>query len=136
MTKKKENPAKRGRKPKYTEAEIMQTAIDAYFNSLPDGKMPTVSGLALALGFEDRQSLYDYAGNPEFSCTLKKAILRVADRVEELLLSGGGGTGAIFWLKNHGWKDKTEADVNVKEYSLFEEEVRKKSEKWQNEKTK
>ena len=130
MTKKKENPAKRGRKPKYTEAETMQTAIDAYFDSLPEGKIPTVSGLALALGFEDRQSLYDYAGKPEFSGTLKKAILRVADRVEELLLNGGG-SGAIFWLKNHGWRDKTETDVNVREYNLFETATEEKAKKWQ-----
>jgi len=129
MTKKKENPAKRGRKAKYTEAEAMQAKIDAYFDSLPEGKIPTVSGLALALEFEDRQSLYDYAGKPEFSCTLKKAILRVSDRVEELLLNGGG-SGAIFWLKNHGWRDKTEQEVNVREYNLFETTTEEKAKKW------
>jgi len=131
MTKKKENPAKRGRKAKYTEAEAMQAKIDAYFNGLREDVMPTVSGLALALGFCDRQSLYDYKDNPEFTCTIKKAILRIEGEVESSLLSGEkSSTGAIFWLKNHGWRDKTEQEVNVREYNLFETTTEEKAKKW------
>ena len=33
----------------------------------------TITGLALFLGFNDRQSLYDYQEKPEFTCIVKKA---------------------------------------------------------------
>lgn len=44
-------------KPRYTDKEL-QSAIDEYFETNPD--KPTVTGLAYFLGFESRQSLYDY----------------------------------------------------------------------------
>lgn len=122
-----------GRPPAFKTVEELETAIEEYFTArkLAD-EPPTVSGLALFLGFADRQSMYDYKERPEYSCTVKKAITKMEDFAEVKLLKGEGqATGPIFWLKNHGWKDKTETDVNVQNYSLFEEAVEEKAKKYE-----
>lgn len=73
---------------------------------------PTITGLALFLGFESRQSVYDYEKNGEFSYIIKNARLRVEHGYEKSLKSDKP-TGAIFALKNMGWTDKMELDNNV-----------------------
>lgn len=77
----------------------------------------TITGLALFLGFESRQSVYDYEKNGEFSYTIKKARLHVENSYEKALLSKNS-TGAIFALKNFGWSDKQEIDHTTKGQSL------------------
>lgn len=95
-----------GRPRIFNTTEELQTAIDKYFN---EAEIKTVTGLALHLGFESRQSFYDYEKNDEFSYIIKKARLEVETAYEERL-SGNSPTGAIFALKNMGWKDKTETE--------------------------
>lgn len=69
---------------------------------------PSVTGLALHLGFESRQSVYDYEKRSDgFSYTIKRARLRVEASYEQHLLTKVS-TGAIFALKNFGWSDKSE----------------------------
>jgi hypothetical protein len=103
-----------GQPRKYDAPEVMQKKIDSYFES---EKKPTISGLCYVLGFESRQSFYDYEKLPEYSYTIKRARLRMESRYETALLSPGSATGAIFALKNFGWKDKQElehsGDVNT-----------------------
>jgi len=74
----------------------------------------TVTGLALFLGFESRQSFYDYEGKEEFSYTIRKARLKVENEYEKKL-SSPMCTGAIFALKNHGWRDKVETGFTDKD---------------------
>lgn len=113
-----------GRPAFFDTPEQLQKAIDAYFetckptllqvNGKPvldksgqpmiDVNPPTVSGLADFLGFASRQSVYDYAEKKEFAYTIKKAITRIEIFAERQLFSNAKPTGAIFWLKNHGWK--------------------------------
>ena len=102
-----------GRPPKYSEPELMIQRVKAYFAELvgdadkPD-RPPTMAGLALALGFVDRQSLLDYEAKPEFSGVIKGARLRIQVYWESRL-AGNAPTGSIFWLKNHaGYADKQE----------------------------
>lgn len=129
MTKKK-NPKdleKAGRKPFYPTVTDLENKISEYFNDCPDKRMikirdsegaeyhdyvpcPTVTGLALFLGFCDRQSMYDYQEKPEFSCTIKRARTFIENEYEKML-HNGQCTGAIFALKNMGWKDKTEQEI-------------------------
>ena len=71
---------------------------------------PTITGLALFLGFENRQSLYDYREKEEFSGVIKRAMTLV-EQGYEFKLHGDKPTGAIFALKNMGWKDRTETDI-------------------------
>ncbi|HYE53674.1 MAG TPA: terminase small subunit [Chitinophagaceae bacterium] len=82
-----------------------------YWKRLPESA--TVTGLALFLGFESRQSLYDYEKNEEFSYIVKKAKLRVEHEYEKKL-HGTNVTGPIFALKNMGWADKSEQEVTHK----------------------
>ncbi len=128
MTKKK-NPG--GRPPKYKTAGEMQKKIDEYFNVrcadeiIKDGKgipiihsgkpvvkhhPPTISGLALYLGFLDRRALYYHIESKgQFFHTVKQAVAFIEDYAERQLFVGNP-TGAIFWLKNRGWSDKQEVE--------------------------
>jgi len=117
MANKNENSV--GRKLLFSTPEELQVKIDEYFDKPVDTRtvyvgadkmpinvsVPTITGLALFLGFESRQSFYDYEKRDVFSYTIKKARLRV-EREYEQLLQWGNTTGAIFALKNLGWKDE------------------------------
>ena len=79
---------------------------------------PTKSGLALYLGFADRQSLYDYEKKKGFSCIIKRAKLALSQHHEKGL-DKDKCTGHIFWLKCNGakepvneWNDKAEEGVS------------------------
>lgn len=101
-----------GRPRIYETPEELQGAIDAYFLQIKVDKEPaTVTGLALSLGFESRQSVYDYEENGEFSYIIKNARLRVECEYEKRLSTAQSPTGAIFALKNMGWKDKSEQEI-------------------------
>lgn len=126
---------KAGRPPKYKTVEEMQTKIDAYFTSCEgtpllddEGKAvtdkygepvivgahpPTVTGLALALGFTGRQALLNYQAKPKFVDTITRAKARCEAYAEERLFDRNGTTGAQFSLKcNFGWNDKSPADTD------------------------
>lgn len=117
---------KGGRPPKFKTVEELDAAINDYFENCPDKRIIklknseggeyieyvpsyTITGLALHLGFVDRRSLYDYNERPQFSHSIKMARTRI-EKVYENLLHSGQCTGAIFALKNFGWKDKQEIE--------------------------
>ena len=105
-----------GQPRKYEDPKTMEKAIELYFETITDdeGKYkepPTVTGLAIALGFESRQSMYDYEKNGEYSYIIKRAKLRIEQFVETRMY-GNSPTGAIFVLKNMGWSDKTEQEIS------------------------
>jgi len=96
----------------YNDADEMDLAIKGYFDKLKERDIPappTMAGLAYALGFESRQSFYDYEKEPEFSYTIRKARLTI-ENVYEKNLQGTTPTGSIFALKNLGWTDKQEIE--------------------------
>lgn len=70
----------------------------------------TITGLCLFLGFESRQSFYDYEKRQGFSYIVKKARLRVENHYEGSAQYAKTPTFHIFALKNMGWSDKTEID--------------------------
>jgi len=114
-----------GRPIKYKKAEDMALKIAEYLDYIQgekgadvgeDGDIEkwerppepiTITGLCFYLGFESRQSFYDYEKKKEFSYLIKRARLLVENRYERAL-SSRDVTGAIFALKNMGWKDKVE----------------------------
>ena len=98
-----------GRPRVYDDPEELEKQADLYFEQ-EQGK-PTVNGLALFLGFASKQSLYDYQENEKFSYPIKRALTMI-EAAHEKNLYGTTVTGSIFALKNMGWKDKTEADIN------------------------
>jgi hypothetical protein len=106
-----------GRPPRYKTVEELQSAIDDYFDN-PDirtmhskdgtaAEIPivTITGLALRLGFESRQSFYDYESHDKYSYAIKRARLMIEHGYEKLLISGLSPAGAIFALKQFGWDD-------------------------------
>lgn len=126
-----DQPNNMGRPPLFDNPEALQSKVDEYFiwvlgerewvvNDSGEREErvkraachTTVTGMALFLGFESRQSIYDYEERGDFSYIIKKARMKVEDAYEQRL-HGTTPTGAIFALKNMGWKDKTEQDLNV-----------------------
>jgi hypothetical protein len=94
-----------GQPPKYKSVDQLASKVNEYFADCESKKnTPTTYGLALYLGFCDRQSLYDYKSRPEYSCLIKSAIDRIGS-FHEARLSQAQCVGSIFWLKNHNWKD-------------------------------
>lgn len=113
-----------GRPPFFKNAEEMQKKIDEYFKDCdgqlltnPDGtpiltkwgqeiyigKKPyTVTGLALAIGFNSRQALLNYqARDEEFNDTIMRAKAKVESYAEARLFDKDGSSGAQFSLKNN-----------------------------------
>ena len=107
--------------PFFETPEELQEKVDSYFKECPDKKTivagdkiievpnPIISGLAYYLGFESRQSFYDYEKRDAFSYTIKRARLRI-EMQYELNLSFANCTGSIFALKQFDWKDKQEVE--------------------------
>jgi len=91
-----------GNPPLYNNPKDLQSKIDSYFTE--DNVKPTISGLAYHLGFESRQSFYDYEERIKFSYTIKRARLKI-EMSYESKLHGNNVAGPIFALKNMGWKD-------------------------------
>ena len=83
---------------------------------------PTITGLALFVGFGGKSTMYDYINKVEFSEPLKRAVSYV-EKSYELALRNNSCTGAIFALKNMGWmdsqtiehatKDKVKVSLNI-----------------------
>lgn len=74
----------------------------------------TITGLCFYLGFESRQSFYDYEKKDEFAYIIKRARLLVENWYEKKLYTQYT-TGAIFALKNMGWVDKVESGFTDKD---------------------
>jgi len=80
----------------------------------------TMPGLAFALGFSSTGSLSKYRkgeGYEEFHEEMNRACLRVEQATAELLYDKRVNVaGPVFALKNMGWKDKEEKEMNVNVY--------------------
>lgn len=97
-----------------TDKETNTTTTETYEYEvclrLPEA--PTITGLALFLGFASRQSLYDYLKKEEFAYSIKRALLIVENSYEKGLRSNNC-TGVIFALKNMKWYDSSKLDVTT-----------------------
>lgn len=130
-----------GQPPKYKSVEEFAAKVEEYFETglrtksfivgkgeaaqLIEVPVPTMTGLALFLGFESRQSLYDYGKKEEFAYFVKKAQTFIEREYEEML-QVGNTTGAIFALKNMGWRDQTEVkntNINHNSEPLSKDEI-------------
>ena len=134
-------------KLKYQTAEEMSAAIDEYFKGC-DGHLmtddngntvytkggdpvivgvhpPTVTGLALALGFKTRQSLLNYqARSKAFDDIITVAKSRCEEYAESRLYDRDGVNGAKFSLMNNfkGWREKPESENdNVIEVRIIDD---------------
>ena len=75
----------------------------------------TITGLALALGFNSRQSLLNYQAKEEFLDTITRAKAKVEQYAEERLFDKDGANGAKFSLANNfeGWREKQQIEAEV-----------------------
>jgi len=121
-----------GRPLKFKTVAELQQAIDAYFEDMktvlytnaegvPIYEPLTITGLALALD-TTRQTLMEYQERDEFVDTIKKAKTRIENYAEKRIF-GNAPTGAIFALKNYGWRDKTENELYGKDGGAIEQSV-------------
>lgn len=130
---------KGGRPPRYKTAEEMQKVIDEYFeectgrlytdeNGEPKldrfgneiylgAKPPTVTGLALALGFTSRLALLNYQDKDEFVNTVLRAKAKVEEYAESRLFDRDGANGAKFNLSNNfrGWRESQNVEISGKD---------------------
>ena len=106
--------------------EELKEGINEYFNSIIKTRFsgeegneeqetyfykPSITGLAIHLGYATRQSIYDNSNRDiEFSYMIKKATTFIEQYHEEALDSKNV-TGHIFALKNMGWTDKQEIET-------------------------
>ena len=114
----------------YKDPAEMQKKIDEYFESCEgqlvrdaDGnpmidkwgnaiiinqRPPTVTGLALALGFNSRQTLLNYQGKKAFRDMITRAKSMVEMYTEERLFDKDGSNGAKFSLQFNfkGWREE------------------------------
>ena len=105
-----------GRPRKFESAADVYEQGTIYINGcLESGKHLTFTGLCLALGL-GKDTFNDYASgkydNSEevFSFPLKELKQRIEQYAENKLFANNP-TGAIFALKNYGWKDKSETEL-------------------------
>ena len=125
-----------GRLPRYKTKEEIEEKIEAYFRScegeilldengnavtdkggrpiLIHQRPPTVTGLALALGFTSRQALLNYQ---EFVDTITRAKSMVEAYTEERLFDRDGSNGAQFSLRNNfrGWNERQPSELDIEE---------------------
>lgn len=124
-----------GRPPRYRSRAELKEKIEAYFkdcegepvedpetgrpmidkrgNQVYAGRRPpTVTGLALALGFATRKSLLEYEAKPQFADLITRAKSRIEMYAEERLYDRDGCMGARFNLRNNfrGWDDESRGD--------------------------
>ena len=102
--------ADRGRPRTFATPEDFEAAFDAAAAKLvEEGRPFTLSGLLYHMGIRSRQTLSDYEEIDGFSGPVKKLRQFVEMHYEDRL-HGNSPTGAIFALKNMGWKDRQEHD--------------------------
>ena len=104
------------RPPFYETKEELEAAIEGYFKITPENEI-AITWLALHLWFSERKSLIDYAENPEFVHTIKKAKMRVELAYEKRLIARGNW-GDVFALKNFEWTDKQEFTWDMKNTNM------------------
>ena len=133
--------------PKFSSAKRVDALVDAYFrkcrgelmteeatgNPLLDKKgkpvydgdhPPTLSGLALALGFTSKAALLRYRGKPEIEAALMRGRSRVEQYAEELLYDKECSAGAKFVLEKVFGEEEYAGDDAADEDILAEVRAR------------
>lgn len=133
-----------GRPRMYETPEELEKAIDEFISQHIEETetdsgiwklkgSPTVTGLALHLGFSDRHTIYEYKKREEFSHLIKRALLFVEHKYEKMLETRSV-TGGIFVLKNMGWTDETKVvQINKEAAPLTPEQIKELSDKLESE---
>ena len=122
---------KEGRPKIVKTAEELKEGVNAYYNSIIRSRFteegeeikyfyrPTITGLALHLGYATRQSIYYNQNNDEEFCYILKKATTFIEQYHEESLDSKNVAGHVFALKNMGWTDKSEIETKeIKEDSI------------------
>jgi len=102
-----------GRPKAFNSVKELQDCIDEYKLYLEtDNKPPTIAGLAYYTGI-DRQTIYNYKAKDEYFGTISKFVKWIMMNYEEVAITQGKA-GVIFLLKNYGYTDKQDIELNQK----------------------
>ena len=98
-----------GRPRKIQDVAVLQERIAAYFAQGETDPLfrPIITGLVIFCGYVDRNSFYEMEKRIEFRDTIKKARTLI-EACYERRLHSNNPVGAIFALKNFGWRDTPE----------------------------
>src|SRR6056297_154743 len=94
--------------------EKMQKKLDEYFKKTPVEKI-TITGLCIWLDVV-KETFYNYSRREGFKKMMNLARLKV-ENAYELSLRENGRSGDIFALKNFGWTDKQDINVESNNFS-------------------
>jgi len=102
-----------GQPPKWETPEALQAMVDDYFSNCEHTYRPlTIAGLAAHLKVS-RTTIYNYGYKDEYFNIIKEAKTKIEASWEERAIGNNLGAAGIFVMKNYGYADKQETDVNV-----------------------
>ena len=112
--------AGKGNPRRWRSAKALQAAVDAYFDECSEkGRVPSVAGLALALGFMSRQALARYTdrmheeNNDDYVVIVTSAKTRIEEANIQLAYNKEASAGARFMLQNgFNYSEKQEIGLN------------------------
>ena len=112
--------AGKGNPRRWRSAKALQAAVDAYFEECSEkGRVPSVAGLALALGFMSRQALARYTdrmheeNNDDYVVIITSAKTRIEEVNIQLAYNKEASAGARFMLQNgFNYSEKQEIGLN------------------------
>jgi len=108
-----------GKPPIWSDPKKFDERVREYFEYIKgvekerDPEPPTITGLALFMGFSTKTTLYEYAKKKEYANSIKRGLMLVEQNYEFTLFAKQS-TGAIFALKNMEWRDQKQVDVTTK----------------------
>ena len=112
--------AGKGNPRRWRSAKALQAAVDQYFEECSEeGRVPSVAGLALALGFMSRQALARYTdrmheeNNDDYVVIITSAKTRIEEANIQLAYNKEASAGARFMLQNgFNYSEKQEIGLN------------------------
>jgi len=106
----------------YFEEGCKTTVVDKFGNEI-EADAPSITELAVYLGFSGREAFYKQADRgDDFLHTIKTVRSWMAGKFEKNLILGEATSGSIFWLKvNDGWieEEKKQVKDDDKKKPLF-----------------
>jgi hypothetical protein len=89
--------------------QLLKKGLEYFAEQDKNAQPYTITGLANYLD-TSRETLMNYEERDEYFDTIKK-LKQKCEEYAEIRLFSSTPTGAIFALKNFGWKDKQETDI-------------------------
>lgn len=83
--------------------------MEYFYQQEAEGQPLTISGLAVALD-TSRETLMDYQNKDTFTDTVKRLKGICEAYAEKHMFVGKNPAGAIFALKNYGWRDQQQIE--------------------------